>query len=99
MSYDSPSAKHLQEAMKRVAERHPNDPDYAPIVEQPVQAMSIVINPRVLMGYVNRLVKAEVADSWKGGGDPADIPYIESELKDSRAELKAFLKSCPENKS
>ena len=33
-----------------------------------------------LMRAVRRLVDAELNDSWKGGGDPADIPDVEKEL-------------------
>jgi hypothetical protein len=34
---------------------------------------------------VTRLIKAEISDSWKGGGDPSDIPDIERELAEARA--------------
>jgi len=37
-----------------------------------------------LKGAVTRLIKAEIAASWKGGGDPADIPRIEQELNNAR---------------
>lgn len=33
-----------------------------------------------LMRAVRRLVDAELNDSWKGAGDPADIPAVEKEL-------------------
>jgi hypothetical protein len=31
------------------------------------------------------LLRATIDDTWKGGGDPADIPLIESELRSARA--------------
>ena len=31
---------------------------------------------------VRRLVRATLADSWSGGGDPRDIPDIERALED-----------------
>lgn len=40
---------------------------------------------------VQRLVDAEVADSWKGGGDPADIPYIEQELEIARMKFDSLM--------
>lgn len=40
-----------------------------------------------LKAVVRRLVRAEVADSWKGGGDPSDIPAIEQELKQAKGAL------------
>lgn len=39
---------------------------------------------------VERLIDAEVADSWKGGGDPADIPYIEQELEIARMKFDSL---------
>lgn len=40
---------------------------------------------------LQRLIDAEVADSWKGGGDPADIPEIEQELREARAAFEDCL--------
>ena len=40
---------------------------------------------------IQELVDAEVADSWKGGGDPADIPIIEAELKACRIVVSALI--------
>lgn len=40
---------------------------------------------------VKRLINAEVADSWKGGGDPADIPYIEQELEIAQMKFDALM--------
>jgi hypothetical protein len=36
---------------------------------------------RRLMRAIKNLVQAEVADSWKGGGKPEDMPLIENRLK------------------
>lgn len=33
----------------------------------------------------------EVADSWKGGGDPADVPFIERELEVAKTNLEQFI--------
>lgn len=51
-----------------------------------------VINVRTLKQKIEWVVKAEVANSWKGGRDPADIPYIEANLKSARAALNNYLK-------
>ena len=40
-----------------------------------------------LVRRINKLIKAEIEDSWKGGGDPADIPIIEVEVKFARERL------------
>ena len=40
---------------------------------------------------VQRLVVAEVDDTWKGGGDPDAIPDIERELKLARADFYRYL--------
>lgn len=37
------------------------------------------------------LVRAEIADSWKGGGRPEDIPIIEQELKSARCRVAVLL--------
>lgn len=42
-----------------------------------------------------RLIEAEVAHSWKGGGDPGDIPDIEIELAQARAQFEYCLKENP----
>lgn len=34
-----------------------------------------------LQRKIHRYVKAAIADSWKGGGDPEDIPDIEQEYQ------------------
>lgn len=49
-------------------------------------------NPaKEIKAAVQRLVDAEVADSWKGGGDPADIPYIEQELEIARMKFDSLM--------
>jgi hypothetical protein len=60
--------------------------------------MADTINPgsrryalRKLREAVKRLVKAEIDDSWKGGGDPDDIPGIERELELARGNYKRRL--------
>ena len=40
---------------------------------------------------IRRLIRAEVDDSWKGGGDPIYIPDIEKELRSARASLSNLL--------
>lgn len=44
---------------------------------------------RLITDYRN----AAIADSWKGGGDPADFPEIEKRLLDARKALNAFIMS------
>ncbi len=41
---------------------------------------------KTLRNSVAALVRANEADSWKGGGDPADIPAITATYKEARAE-------------
>ena len=36
---------------------------------------------------IKKLIEAELADSWKGGGHPADAFFIEAELKLARLKL------------
>ena len=40
---------------------------------------------------IERYVAAFADDSWKGGGDPADITSIERELRESRAALNLII--------
>ena len=40
---------------------------------------------------VKRYANAVAEDSWKGGGDPADIPAIERELRESKAALSLLI--------
>lgn len=40
---------------------------------------------------VQRLIKAELEDSWKGGGDPEDIPDIELELRRAKRAYEKLL--------
>ena len=43
---------------------------------------------------IRRLVKAEIANSWKGCGNPADIPAVEKELKLAKAALNRAIAEC-----
>jgi hypothetical protein len=61
-----------------------------PVVAPPVAPPKSAPH-RNVEAAVRRLVKAEVADSWKGGGDPADVPEIEAELKSARRALRNLL--------
>ena len=45
---------------------------------------------------VERLVKAELANSGKSGRDPADIPAIEQELAQARDNYQRVLKRLEE---
>lgn len=40
---------------------------------------------------IQRYASALADDSWKGGGDPEDIPSIELELKNSKANLEMLI--------
>ena len=43
-----------------------------------------------LQRAVRRLVRCSVDHSWKGGGDPADIPRIEADLFKAKIALNAL---------
>ena len=47
----------------------------------------------MIVKAVHELVQAEIADSWKGGGHPADMPEIEAECKCAN---EAFNAACDE---
>lgn len=51
---------------------------------------------RALQRAIRALVKAEIADSWKGGGYPDDIPIIEEELLDAKRALTQLLDDLTE---
>ena len=40
---------------------------------------------------IRKLVLAEIANSWKGGGHPEDIPIIEEDLRNARIRVTALL--------
>lgn len=40
---------------------------------------------------IRKLVLAEVADSWKGGGYPEDLPIIEEELRAARIRVSVLI--------
>lgn len=46
---------------------------------------------------ISELVAAEVADSWKGGGDPVDVPVVEAELALAKANLVNFIAKLVRN--
>lgn len=46
-----------------------------------------------LQRAIRRLVRAEVNYSWKGGGDPENIPYLTQELKLARKAVRAAIES------
>lgn len=52
---------------------------------------SVVNVAKEIRAAVQHLIDAEVADSWKGGGDPADIPYIEQELEIARMKFDSLM--------
>lgn len=54
-----------------------------------------IVSIRHLYTLITELVVAEVEDSWKGGGDPKDIPAIEADLKIARLDLENYLQRCP----
>lgn len=78
-----------------------NKPEHAPHWQQLAQLIGYSMNGygeldahnmRALRRAVRRLVQAEVANTWKGGGDPADIPLVERELKAARKHYETVLK-------
>ena len=42
-------------------------------------------------------VEAQIADSWKGGGDPNDIPIIEAEAEVAKLKLERFIAKLVES--
>lgn len=48
----------------------------------------------MLWAAIQRYAQACVADSWKGGGDPADIPDIEDELSNAQCALEDIVHYC-----
>ncbi len=45
---------------------------------------------------ITALCKAAIADSWKGGGDPSDIPLIETDLECANLRVQSLLTRCTE---
>lgn len=41
---------------------------------------------------IEAYVQAAIADSWKGGGDPADIPAIELDLIVAKIDLAEYMR-------
>jgi hypothetical protein len=54
--------------------------NYMPRTPKPLTNDQLV---NKLMRAVQRYVKASIAESWKGSGDPADIPDIDSEHREA----------------
>ena len=48
-------------------------------------------NPAEIRRIVSRLVKAEVAASWKGSQEPCKMLFIERELKLARQKFRVLL--------
>lgn len=44
-----------------------------------------------LVQAINRFAQAQVADSWKGAGDPGDAAAVELELHQATADLDRLL--------
>jgi len=44
-----------------------------------------------LGALIQAYADAQEADSWKGGGDPSEVPVIEARLQLARAELNAHI--------
>ena len=42
-------------------------------------------------------VNAQVAESWKGGGDPADVPLIEAEAQVAMLRLERLIDQLTED--
>lgn len=40
---------------------------------------------------IGKYADAVVADSWKGGGDPQDIPLVEAQLLVAKLELERYI--------
>lgn len=46
---------------------------------------------QTLSKLINHYLECGIADSWKGGGDPADMDMIELRFKIAHAELNAHM--------
>lgn len=46
---------------------------------------------QMLRIMINTYVEHSIADSWKGGGDPHDVPVIEAQLKLIKAQLMTHI--------
>lgn len=44
---------------------------------------------------IRQLVRAEIANSWKGAGHPEDVEIIEDELKSSRIRVTVLITQLP----
>lgn len=53
------------------------------------------MNKKQLQAAIRRLVRAEINNSWKGGGDPDYIPLIEKELKSAKRSLRNIIDKIP----
>lgn len=53
------------------------------------------VSQNTLRRAINTYTAAELANSWKGGGDPDDWPAIELRLKRARARLDLLLRALP----
>lgn len=47
---------------------------------------------RRLRSLIIAFANASIVDSWKGGGDPDDIPQVEQDLKDAENRLEKYIK-------
>lgn len=51
-----------------------------------------------LEAKLKRLIDAEIADSWKGAGDPADFQTVELELCEARQDYDMFVELLFKNR-
>jgi hypothetical protein len=62
----------------------------------PEERMMNVNQAKKLVELIQELVKAEIQDSWKGGGDPLDVPIIEEELREAQENLSNYIEELTE---
>ena len=53
---------------------------------------------RAIKQHIERFEAAVEANSWRGGGDPEDIPYKELEYKQAKSALRVFMRLAVEGK-
>lgn len=58
-----------------------------PVLTRKMLAAEFPREKRALMEAIKAYAEAAIADSWKGGGDPADIPEIEQMLEGAMQRL------------
>lgn len=49
-----------------------------------------------LLELIEAFANARVEASWAGGGDPADVPLLEADLREAHIELTSYIQELTE---